>query len=233
MSCLPQAVPVSASCPNVTANGAPSWSHGRQTRVTVRAGQSAKALRRERKPEGQREGESGAEGGSRRVPERAARRAFSRKEVGAAEGSVQRRPRWDRCPRALYREQTAGGAAAAGESQRGAAGAPGWGAGPGRKWSSSRCLLKEELPGGSCGGVGGRVRGKEAGCGRVSPREAAGSSGSRWRGGPAAGRASPLGPVQDLGYLACSCVSLGPHTALRLFLKNVLPIFKNRDFFFF
>lgn len=25
MSCLPQAVPVSASCPNVTANGAPSW----------------------------------------------------------------------------------------------------------------------------------------------------------------------------------------------------------------
>ena len=72
MSRVPQAVPVSASCPSVTATGAPSWSHGRQTQVTVRAGQSAKALRRERKPEGQREGESGAEGGSRRVPERAA-----------------------------------------------------------------------------------------------------------------------------------------------------------------
>lgn len=151
MSCVPQAVPASASCPSVTANGARSWSHGRQTRVTVRAGQSAKALRRERKPEGQREGESGAEGGSRAGPrEGSTGAAFTQKEMRAAEGSVQRRPRWDRCPRLLYREQTAGGAAAAGESQGGAAEAPGWVAGPGRRWSSSGCLLKEELPGGSC-----------------------------------------------------------------------------------
>ena len=76
--------------------------------------------------------------------------AFTQKEVGAAEGSVQRRPRWDKCPRLLYREQTAGGAAAAGESQGGAAGAPGLGPGPGGRWSSSGCLLKEELPCGSC-----------------------------------------------------------------------------------
>lgn len=47
------------------------------------------------------------------------------------------------------------------------------------------------------------------------------------------GQSLPLGPVQDLGYLACSCVSLGPHTALRLFFKNVLPIYKNREFFCF
>ena len=87
MSCVPQAVPVSASCPSVTATGAPSWSPGRQTRVTVRAGQSAKALRRERKPEGQREGESGAEGGSRRVPERAAPARLSL-EGGGSRGGV-------------------------------------------------------------------------------------------------------------------------------------------------
>lgn len=153
-SCVPQAVLVSASCPSVTGHGAPvvTWTSD----PGCSKGQaSAKALRRERKPEGQRE-ESGAEGDRGRSGPREAApgRAFTRKEMRAAEGSVQRRPgpgwrpRWDRCPRLLYREQTAG-AAAAGESQGGAAGAPGWVAGP-RRWSSPGVPLKEELPGGSC-----------------------------------------------------------------------------------
>ena len=88
MSCVPQAVPASASCPSVTANGARSWSHGRQTRVTVRAGQSAKALRRERKPEGQREGESGAEGGSRARSQRGQHRRGFHSEGDASRGGV-------------------------------------------------------------------------------------------------------------------------------------------------
>lgn len=81
-----------------------------------------------------------------------------------------------------------------------------------------------------------RAEGSERKGGRLwasFPREVAGASGSRWRGDPAARRASPLQPVQNLGYLACSCVSLGPQTALRLFFFLMYcQYFKTGRFFF-
>lgn len=69
-------------------------------------------------------------------------------------------------------------------------------------------------------------------------REAAGCSvrgwlGGRWVAGPKKEQSLPVGAGGRPQYLACSCVLLGPHTALYLFFKNYCQCLKAQGFFFF
>lgn len=82
----------------------------------------------------------------------------------------------------------------------------------------------------------GGMRGKGVRPWESFRREAAdamwGWLGGRWVAGPKE-QSLPVGAGGRPQYLACSCVLLGPHTALYLFFKNYCQYLKAQGFFFF